>query len=1048
MIQTFARHPVAANLTMVLMIMAGVWALKGMPTQLDPPANLPLIWVEVSWRGASAEDLETLVTRPIEQQLRNLQALRELRSYTVNGFTRINVWFEYDADRGMALDDVKQKVANIRNLPGDIEPPVVRPFVDLEPVASVIVTAPGELAEMLPLVRRLERDLLQRGVEQVTFDGLPDEEIALLVSGQRLQQMGMSLEAFAAAVAAVSQNVPAGTLGVGQGSVQLRSLDQRRDTDGFNDLELAIGERVYRLGELAEAQRRGVPGQPELRKNGQAAIEMQIWRDVSGDALAANRVLEAWLQETTPTLPAGVALSIDLKVWDMLGAQLGMILKNGMSGMLLVVAVLFVFLNGRTAWWVTAGIPVSFLLALALLYSGFGYGISIIALIGLIMALGIVVDDAIVVGEEIVTQFEAGKSAEAAAIDGARRMWAPVATSSLTTLAAFGPIIAVGGVLGPMVLALPTVLLCVIVASLIECFLVLPGHLRSALARTTSQKKVGRRERFIQGFYRFRDDRFIPAVRLALRYPGATLTCAIGGVVLAASLIASGHVGFNLTVGFDFESITADAEFAASATPEQRERFVAHLEQTLSEVNEELAADNGRRNVTGWTVKHNAASFNQERVTGKQYVSLQAAYAFEEQRSADPAAFETLWRARVTRPHYVERFVLAVAGGAGGGDPEINLVLRGDDTASLKRGAQELIGALQGYAGVSNVIDNLPYGKEQIIFSLTPTGRSLGLSAQEVGRQLRAAYAGARVQIFNEDNAEIEVRVLLHDDERRDIGQLRRFPIETAGGFVALGSIAELHNRRGIDTIRHHNGQMSVAVSADVDTSVANALTIINGVKADALPAILDRHGLQFDLGGRSRQDAQMLDTMALGAVLTLVLIYLILAWAFSSYLWPFAIMLAIPFGFTGAVFGHWVMGWDFGAMSLLAFMALTGIVVNDSIVLISVLRERLRDGSDMTSALLDAVRSRFRAVVLTSLTTVAGLAPLLLEDSSLDLFFTPIAITLCFGLSFATLLVLIVIPTMLLQLERAKSWGRAFTARAKAGVPSPFATPNSGVSR
>ncbi len=1028
MIEQFARHPVAANLTMVLMLMAGIWALKGMPTQLDPPAHLPLIWLEVSWRGASAEDLETLVTTPIESQLRNLKDLRELRSYSINGYTQISVWFEYDADRSAVLDEVKQQVANIRNLPPDIEPPVVRPFVDLEPVSSVIVTAPGELSELVPLVRDMERELLARGVERVTFDGLPDEEIALLVSGARLQQIGMSLEAFAAAVAAVSQNVPAGSLGSGQGSVQLRSLDQQRDIGGFNDLRLNIGERVYRLGDIADVVRRGQLGQPQLRKNDQAAIELRIWRDVDADAYTANQVLNEWLADTRPTLPNGVGLNEDFNVWQMLGAQLDMIVKNGLSGLVLVLAVLFVFLNARTAAWVAIGIPVSFMLALALLYQGFDYGISIVALIGLIMALGIVVDDAIVVGEEIVSQFEAGASPEQAAINGARRMWAPVATSSLTTLAAFGPVIVIGGVLGPMVLVLPTVLLCVIIASLIECFLVLPGHLRVSLAKEGAQRSNRWRQRFLARFYAFRDERFLPLVAIAFRYPGATLASAVAGVVLAGSLIASGHVGFNLTVGFDFESVRADTEFSASATPGERAEFTAHLEHTLGALNDEIRSATDKANITGWTTKTNTAQFNEERATGDQYLSLEAAYAFEENRSIAPDDFEARWRERVIVPPYVERFVLAVAGGAGGGRPEIYLVLRGDDIDSLKRGAQELIVALQSYAGVSNVIDNLPYGKEQVIFKLRPAGAALGLSAAEVGRQLRAAYSGARVQIFNEDNAEIEVRVMLQDDERQDIGQLRRFPIETRDGFVALGNIADLSSRRGIDTIRHHNGQMSIAVSADVDTSVNNAMSVINDVKENALPGILDQHGLAFDLGGRSRQDAQLLSTMALGGLLTLVLIYLILAWAFTSYLWPLAIMTAIPFGFTGAVFGHWVMGWDFGAMSLLAFFALTGIVVNDSIVLISVLRERLAAGDNMHDALLYAVRSRFRAVMLTSLTTVAGLAPLLLEHSSLALFFSPIAITLCFGLSFATVLVLIVIPTMLLILERGKE--RLATAR------------------
>lgn len=1019
MIRLFARHPVAANLTMILMIMAGIWAAKTMPTQLDPPVNIPLVTVEVSWRGASAEDLETLVTTPIEQQLRNLKDLKDLSSYTINGYTNIRAWFEHNADVSNALDQVKQRVASIRNLPVDIEPPVIRRAIDLEPIASVLISAPGNLADLVPLVRSMERELMARGVEAVEFDGLPAEEIAILVSGKRLQQMGMTLNEVAGAVAAVSQNVPAGNLGAGQGSVQLRSLDQRRDTDGFSQLTIGIGERLYQLGNLAEVIRRAQPGQAQLTKEGAATIEMMLWRDTNADAYANEMILQDWLAEVRPTLPPGVVIQQDFSVWQMLGAQLTMIMNNGLSGMVLVVGVLFMFLNSRAAWWVTIGIPVSFALAMALFYQIFGFGISIVALIGLIMALGIVVDDAIVVGEDIVTHYENGATPEEAAIRGSERMFLPVMTSSLTTLAAFLPLIIIGGVLGDSILALPTVLLCIIVASLVECFLVLPGHLRTSLANAKQPGPNSWRVRVQNRFFQFRDERFIPTVRLAFRYPVTTVVSAVSGVLLAVALIASQHVGFNLVTGFDFESLTANAEFAATTKPSERQQFVQHLETTLRELNEET----GGSNVSGWTTKTNTARFNQQRVTGEQYQSMQASYAFEEQRTLDPETFQTMWRERITQPAFVERFTLGVNGGAGGGDPDITLVLRGEDVNSLKQGAEELAAVLETYPGVSNVIDNLPYGREQVIFRLLPRGQAIGLTSTQIGRQLRAAYSGERVQIFNEDTSEVEVRVMLPDAEREDIGQLRRFPIETPGGeFVALGNVAELYSRRGIDVIRHRNGQMAVAVNADVNTATNNTISIIKDIKEQVLPSILSKHNLQFDLGGRSRDDEQLLSVMAFGGMLTLILIYLILAWAFSSYLWPMAIMLAIPFGFTGAVFGHWIMGWDFGAMSLLAFFALTGIVVNDSIVLVTFVRDALEEGEALPQALEKAVRSRFRAVILTSLTTVAGLAPLLFAHSSLDLFFSPIAITLCFGLSFATLLVLIVIPTLLLLLENART--------------------------
>jgi multidrug efflux pump subunit AcrB len=324
---------------------------------------------------------------------------------------------------------------------------------------------------------------------------------------------------------------------------------------------------------------------------------------------------------------------------------------------------------------------------------------------------------------------------------------------------------------------------------------------------------------------------------------------------------------------------------------------------------------------------------------------------------------------------------------------------------------------------VSNVIDNLPYGKDQIIFELTPKGRSLGLTSDAMGRQLRSAYSGSRVQIFNENENELEVRVMLPDVEQDDISRLQQFPIKTPDGtFVPLSSVAVLYNRRGIDIIRHTNTRLAVSVSASVDPEIGNAIAITNDLQKTALPAILDRYNLTFGLGGKSEQDQVILATMALGGVLTLMLIYLILTWVFASYLWPLAIMMAIPFGFTGAVFGHWVTGWDVGAMTLLAFFALTGVVVNDSIVLISFFKRDLESGRTIREALDHAIRARFRAVILTSLTTIAGLLPLMFESSSLAFYVAPIAVTLCFGLAFATLLVLIVIPALILLLEDVRS--------------------------
>jgi multidrug efflux pump subunit AcrB len=1002
---------------MIIMILAGIWAIKSIPVQLDPPQHQPYVFVEVTWQGASAEDVADLITVPIENQIRNINGIKEVKSKTTNGYTNVVVIFNYDVDIALAVDQVKQRVASIRNLPADIEVPRIHRNIDREPVAVLTVSGTGDINELIPIVRKMEKELLNRGIEGVDFDGLPIEEIALMVSGKNLHELGLTLDEIATQISTLSQNVPGGTIGRGQGTRQLRSLDQKRDPLEFEQLYLGSGDHLVRYSSFGDVVRRPVEGQAIVTRKGQPAVEMTLWRNTSSDAYAAKKILNEWLDETRPLLPQGVEVTVTNDVWQLLGAQLNLIVKNGLSGLALVILTLFIFLNGRIGLWVMVGIPLSFLLSMAFLYGIFGFGLSIIVLFGFIMALGIVVDDAIVVAEDAATHFNAGHTALDSVIAGAQRMWVPVATSSLTTMAAFIPILIVGGVMGDVIMALPAALLCIIVASLVECFLVLPGHLRYSLANTTPPSPDSFRIRFDTAFSNFRDQKFKPLVSLALNYPGATVCAALGSAIIAFSLIASERVAFSMNIGFSPQSLSSNIEFSASASNDDKLQFIHHLEQTLIETN--ASTDN----VKGWLIKRNTAEFNEEKQTGIQFASLNAQYAYTENRTVDPRDFLSSWTEKIIQPPYVEQLITAVEGGINNGRADITMVLSGDDLQSLKAGSEELRQILGGYPGVFNVIDNLPYGAEQLIFELTPAGRSLGLTSSSLGRQLRSAYSGRRVQIFNQNESELEVRVSLPDAERDDLASLQQLPIKTpAGNFVLLSSVANFYNRRGIDLIRHTNSRMSIHISANVDKSVNNPGTILADLKENVLPDILARNNLVFGLGGSSYEEQVILQTMALGSVLTLLLIYLILAWVFSSYLWPLAIMAAIPFGLTGGVFGHWFMGMDLSAMSLLALLALSGIVVNDSIVLISFVKREVDAGTPIIDSLKKAVAARFRAVILTSLTTIAGLSPLMFETSSLAMMVTPIAVTICFGLLFATSLILLVIPALILLLEELKN--------------------------
>ncbi|MDO9477066.1 MAG: efflux RND transporter permease subunit [Pseudohongiella sp.] len=1021
LIDLFTRHKVAANLVMIMMILSGIWAGSRINTQLDPSVQLPVILVFVRWPGASAEDVEKLIVSPIEQQMNTLNNLQQVYSTTTQGQSRIDLEFTFDTDLSKALEDVNDRIAQVRNLPADMEPVTARRGVRYEEIASLLVTGGSSIQELLPMARQFERELFDIGVERIEFVGLPEEEMAIQVSSANLMALNTTLDNVASAIRQRSADLPAGVVARAQGEMQLRAMEQRRDSQGFEQLQLQLGagDELVRLGDIATIEKRPRAGQAELAREGKPAIEMNLYRLSDTDALTSAQALQQWLDKTRAELPEGITIEVYQEVWKLLKEQLSVIFSNAWSGLVLVALTLFVFLNTRTAWWVMLGIPVSFLFATLLYYYWFDGSINILALITFIMALGIVVDDAIVVGEDAVALFEQGYSAEDAAAGAAKRMFMPVVTSSLTTLAAFVPLLISGGEMGAVIQTMPMVLFCVIIASLIECFLVLPGHLKHSFSRMKREHKPSARLAFDRAFYSFRDRVYAPMLDYALARPYSTLLTVSGCVVLALSLVISGRVGLNFVTGMSLQMLEANVSFTMDASDAQRRAFMQTLEQTLTQVNDA----NGDSNINGYYVGYNTAQLNQERKSGQQYASMRVEYSWEDEYQIDPQGFVSQWQQLVTRPPFVEQLVLEVRGGANGGRPDLSLVLRGEDLNSLKQASEELQTALLSYEGVSNVFDNLPYGKDQMIFSLNAEGAALGLTTTALGQQLRSAYYGNRVQIFNLNNTELEVLVTLPDDERDQISSLRQFPVRTPGGeVVPLGLVADLSTRRGIDVINHNGGFLSVMVSASVDSQINNAERVLANVRTDVLPDINQRYGLSSELGGNSLQNQQLLETMQLGGSLTLIFIYLILAWSFSSYLWPLAVMSAIPLALTGAIVGHWVIGVDIGAMSMLAFFALSGVIVNDSIVLVSFLRREQEAGLSLTAAVRSAALSRFRAVLLTSLTTIAGLSPLMFENFSLAIYMVPIAVTLCFGLAFGTALVLLVVPAMIVITEQLKS--------------------------
>jgi multidrug efflux pump subunit AcrB len=1013
LIGTFARHRVAANLLMIMMIMAGIWALSSLNTQFFPNFALDVVTVRVVWTGASAEDVEASITNPLERELRNLDGLHTLTSTSSNGVASLSLEFEEGTDIGRALDDAKQRVDLVRNLPAGSEEPEIQQVIRYDPIARVVITGPTDYSELRHLARRFERQLLDRGIARITFTGLPEEEMAIQIPSTTLQELGMSLPRVAERLADLSRDLPAGSVGRSDVARQLRSLDQRRDEAGFTSLPLTAHSdgRLIRLGDVADVERRPRNGEISLTYAGAPAVEMLLQRTENSDSLEASRILEQWLSETRPRLPTGVALHVFDESWRLIRDRIFLLVKNGGGGLLLVIAILFLFLNGRVAWWVALGIPVSFMATLGVLYA-VGASINMISLFALIMALGIIVDDAIVVGEDALTHYQTGERSLEAAEGGARRMLAPVMASSMTTIAAFLPLMLVSGVIGNILFDIPLVIVCVIIASLVESFLVLPGHLRLSFHRLHHSRPGALRRRLDEGFNHFRERLFRPLVTLAVDFRWTTLSAALACLILVGGLLAGGRIGFNFFPTPEGTMITASAAFVSGTAPERVEAFMRQVADALERTDRALG---GGMVVARQTRYGEVQLANQRSLTGDQYASMLVELTQPDAREVRMSEFVSSWRSRVRATAGLESFTI-FARQAGPPGRDIDIRLTGEDADSLKRAASALAGSLATLNGVSAIEDDMPYGKEQLIYRLTPAGEAVGLTVEEVGRQLRAAYDGELVQIFQDGDEEVEVRVVLPDEERHRLDSLDSFNIILPGGdALPLSNVVELRARRGFEAVRHAQGKLAVQVSAEVNTAITKPGPVLDSLQSGILRELRERYGVDYSFEGRSADQQETMADMRRGALFALALIYLILAWVFASYGWPLVVMSAIPFGIVGAITGHWLMCIDLTILSLFGLFGLSGIVVNDSIILVTFFKHLHEvKGMPVREALVEAACQRLRAVLLTSLTTIAGLTPLLFETSLQAQFLIPMATSISFGLAFSTLLVLLFIPAML----------------------------------
>ncbi len=1025
-IALMARHRVASNIVMMLMILSGLWGLSSLNRQFLPPFSIDVVVVSIVWPSASAEDVDVGIAQPVELALKELENVKKMTITSRRGYAGITIEVIEGVDPQVVVDDVKRILDQLTTLPGNSETPVVQAGQFYEGIGRFVLSTTGPPSELWNTARELERDLLNFGIDKVVTDGLPPEEISIEVPMERLVGMQMSLPQIADIINSLSQDVSAGRFGRDQGSRELRSVAQKRDPLEFADLLLQSDDgRNVRLGDIAHISRRAEEGSPISKFEGQQAVEFELQRLAGNDLLDQAELMQRWIaqKKTDGSLPENMEITVYNEDWLLLEQRINLLLKNAAGGLVLVLLVLILFLNRRLTTWVAVGIPVSFL-ATFFVMSGFDKTINMVSLFGLIMALGIVVDDAVVVGENMFSHLERGLDSTSAAIASAHRMLPPIAASSLTTVAAFLPLLLVGGIIGQILRDIPLVVICVILASVIECFLVLPGHLSHSLKNFKPGQQASRmRAALDRGFERLRH-RFHDLSHWCFEYRGFTLSTTFAILVISFALVAGGLLKFTFFPVIESDAILVNVEYSSGTRPEVTRKYLTRLEESLLQAEKNLVGDNGILVNSVVVSEGSSLSIDQEIPEtpgdhfGGMFVSMKPG-----ERPVTNVALMDEWRRLAAEENEpgLQNLLIAEPQAGPPGDP-IEFNIRGTNLENIKAAAEEFKLALRDYAGVNNIRDTLPYGNEEFIFRLTPLARSLDFSVAEIGQQLRSAFAGIEVQTFYDKSAEVQVRLHLPEKERNVVASLNRLPVRRGPVVIPLGDLVNFDIGRGIEQIERIDGAPTVIVKAKIDVNVANANEVIARLQTEVVPDIVRKYGIDYRFGGSQEDQKQTLNDMLVGLGLGVALIYLILAWVFSSYTRPFIVMTAIPFGIAGAIYGHFIMGIDLTLLSMFGLFGLSGIVINNSIVLLSFYDDLRAAGMEPLDAAVEAACQRLRAVMVTSLTTIGGLTPIMFETSLQAQFLIPMAVSLVFGLALGAFLILLVVPSMMVMSENMRA--------------------------
>nr|MBF0222528.1 efflux RND transporter permease subunit [Desulfobulbaceae bacterium] len=1027
-LSAFIHNTVFANIAMVIIFLAGGMAVFSMIKETFPEFSLDAISVTVAYPGADPEEVEEGVCLKIEEAIEGLEGIKQYTTTSSenSGFAWIEVKENYDV--GDVLDKVRNSVNAISTFPLDAEKPIITEYV-LRDLVSFLYLA-GDMSErQLKEWAEKTKDEIRNlpDISQVAVYGARDYEISIEVSEEKLREYGLTFDQVSAAIRRSSINLAGGTIRTQEEEIRVRTLGRKYTGGEFASIivlarpsgELVTLDRIAQIND-------GFSEDPiAVAINGEPGIMLSVFKTKEEDSLAIAQRVKSYIEAEQLKLPDGATISMLYDGTEMLHSRINLLVKNGLIGLGLVFLLLWLFLDVRLSFWSGMGIPISIAGALAILWA-MGATINMISLFGLIMVLGIVVDDAIVVGEAIFVHRQRGKSAVQAAIDGVTEVGMPVVAAVLTTIVAFIPLAYIGGIMGKFIAIMPVVVIACLVISLLECLFLLPAHL-SHLPEPVSydgrlnanrfkrllniNKLVSRKlELFVETVY-------APFLSKVMQWRYISLCTALAILSITIGLIQGGFLKFEVFPEVDGFVISANVEFANGTPPEVTRKAVAEIEAALLRLAEHTRTRSGepllknRYTLVGQELKDYGE-------IGSHYGGVRAILLESEKRGIHTKDLMIDWEKEIPPLAGVKALTFAGLSQGPPGDP-IEIWIQGRDMQKILAASGEVLERLRQFDGVTQIRSDHSLGKNEVRLTLKPEARALGFTVDDLAHQVKAGYFGEEALRLQRGRNDIRVKVRYEGDARQRISSLEQVRIRIGEREVPLRSVADFTYSSGYSKITRTDGLRRIMVSAGVDTNKANANEILGQLSADFFPELKNRYpDLYISAQGEQKKMRESFSSLKIGFPLAGVGIFVIVATMFRSYAQPFVIMFTVPFGIIGAVVGHLLLGYELSMMSMFGMVALTGVVVNDAIVLIDRININLSEGMPFFEAIRNGGMRRFRAIFLTTLSTVGGLTPLIIETDLQAKFLIPMALSIAAGVAFATVLTLLLIPSILVILN------------------------------